>query len=98
MIDSDSYKKTQAILSLKPGAEFTLKGNDLEWLDKVQTQPTDSEIDAEIARLKTISDYQSPRKREYPPFGEQLDMIYHDIDAWKAKIKSIKDKYPKEAS
>ena len=27
--------------------------------------------------------------------GEQLDMIYHDMDSWKAKIKAVKDKYPK---
>ena len=95
MIDSDSYKKAEAINSLVPGADFTLRGlDDLEWNDS-RTKPTDSEITAEIARLKTVSDYQSPRKREYPTFAEQLDMIYHDIDAWKAKIKTIKDKYPK---
>ena len=96
MIDSDSYRKTQAILSLKPGAEFTLRDDTLEWLDKVQTQPTDSEINAEIDRLRTISDYQSPRKEEYPSIADQLDLIYHSgIDAWKAKIKETKDKYPK---
>ena len=27
--------------------------------------------------------------------GEQLDMIYHDMDKWKTRIKSIKDKFPK---
>ena len=97
MIDSDSYRKAQAINSLVPGADFTLRGlDDLEWND-ARTKPTDSEITAEIARLKTLSDYQTPRKREYPPFAEQLDMIYHDIDAWKAKIKTIKDKYPKRS-
>ena len=26
---------------------------------------------------------------------EQLDMIYHDIDAWKSKVLAIKNKYPK---
>ena len=95
MIDSDSYRKAKAINSLVPGAAFTLSGlDDLEWNDS-KAKPTESEITAEIARLKTLSDYQTPRKREYPPFGEQLDMIYHDIDAWKAKIKETKDKYPK---
>ena len=95
MIDSDSYRKAQAINSLVPGADFTLRGlDDLDWNDSRRC-PTNSEITAEIARLKTLSDYQTPRKREYPRITEQLDMIYHDIDAWKAKIKSIKDKYPK---
>ena len=96
MIESDTFKKSRAILSLKPGAEFNLRGDTLEWLDKVQTQPTDSEITAEIERLKNLDDYQTPRKKEYPSIEDQLDLIYHSgIDAWKAKIKETKDKYPK---
>jgi hypothetical protein len=44
----------------------------------------------------TTSDYKDLRIAEYPSFGEQLDKIYHSgIDAWKADIKVIKDKYPK---
>ena len=31
----------------------------------------------------------------YDTIPEQLDQIYHDIDGWKAKIKAVKDKYPK---
>jgi len=41
--------------------------------------------------------YQENRVSEYPPIGDQLDDIYHNgITAWKATIKVIKDKYPKE--
>jgi hypothetical protein len=40
--------------------------------------------------------YKYQRKAEYPSWNEQLDNIYHNgIDAWKADIKVIKDKYPK---
>ena len=40
--------------------------------------------------------YTDARKAEYPPLEEQLDKIYHSgVDAWKADIKAIKDKYPK---
>ncbi len=39
--------------------------------------------------------YQVNRRNEYPDIGEQLDMIFHDIDGWKAKIQAIKDKHPK---
>ena len=39
--------------------------------------------------------YKDDRKMAYDPIPEQLDQIYHDIDDWKAKIKSVKDKYPK---
>ena len=43
-----------------------------------------------------VVSYTDARKAEYPPLEEQLDKIYHSgIDAWKADIKSIKDKYPK---
>ena len=41
--------------------------------------------------------YQEKRKLEYPDWGDQLDKIYHSgVDAWKADIKTIKDKYPKQ--
>ena len=54
------------------------------------------------AARKTIDDayaaveYQRKRKEEYPSWEDQLDKIYHSgVDAWKADIKAIKDKYPK---
>lgn len=41
-------------------------------------------------------EYQRQRAVEYPSWEDQLDKIYHSgIDAWKADIKVIKDKYPK---
>jgi hypothetical protein len=49
-------------------------------------------LDAEAAATK----YQRDRANEYPSVVDQLDLIYHSgIDAWKAKIKETKDKYPK---
>ena len=36
------------------------------------------------------------RRSAYGNIGDQLDEIYKDIDAWKARIKSIKDANPKE--
>ena len=43
-----------------------------------------------------VTTYTEARAAEYPPIVDQLDKIYHDgIDAWKAEIKVIKDKYPK---
>ena len=41
-------------------------------------------------------DYARKRQAEYPSVVDQLDDIYHNgIDAWKATIKTTKDKYPK---
>ena len=43
-----------------------------------------------------VTTYTEARKAEYPPIVDQLDKIYHSgINAWKADIKVIKDKYPK---
>tara|TARA_R110002020_G_scaffold220812_1_gene428815 strand:- start:47 stop:379 length:333 start_codon:yes stop_codon:yes gene_type:complete len=40
--------------------------------------------------------YKSKRRAEYPSIVDQLDDIYNNgIDAWKATIKTTKDKYPK---
>ena len=50
----------------------------------------------EGADIQTEIPYADARVAEYPPIKDQLDKIYHGgIDAWKADIKVIKDKYPK---
>ena len=47
--------KTDAILSLKPGASFSVYGNDrIEWNSQDITQPTDDEINAEVTRLQGL--------------------------------------------
>jgi len=46
--------KVAALQALKPSAQWVLRGDELEWLDTVQTQPTDSEITAEITRLESF--------------------------------------------
>ena len=43
-----------------------------------------------------VTTYTEARREEYPSIEDQLDKIYHSgINAWKAEIKVIKDKYPK---
>ena len=50
----------------------------------------------EGANIQTQVSYVGARVAEYPPIEDQLDKIYHSgINAWKADIKAIKDKYPK---
>jgi len=61
-------------------------------------EPTDAQLSAqESAANKEEANNQvrSTRKAAYGNIGEQLDEIYKDIDAWKARIKSIKDNNPK---
>ena len=88
-------------MSLKPNKQFNWVGDEysgLTWLDSGKA-PTEAEIDAEVTRLQTEynnKEYQRKRANEYPSVVDQLDLIYHSgIDAWKAKIKETKDKYPK---
>ena len=65
------------------------------------SKPTEKECTDGLAALQAAWDlendsYKSQRKAEYPKFEDQFDQIYNEgIDAWKATIKTIKDKYPK---
>jgi FlaG/FlaF family flagellin (archaellin) len=53
--------------------------------------------DAATAQATLEATYGWKRANEYPSIADQLDDIYHNgIDAWKATIKTTKDKYPKE--
>ena len=91
--------KADAIQSLRPAAQWVLRGETLEWLDTEQAQPTKAEITAEVARLQAEYDnneYQRQRAQAYPSMADQLDLIYHEgIDAWKAQIAAVKQTYPK---
>ena len=95
-----------ALQSLKPNAEWVLRGDELEWLDSKQTEPTQSQIDAEVTRLQGVYDgnaYQRTRATAYAEVKEQLDQLYHDMTAgkldatgeWHKAIKAVKDANPK---
>ena len=61
-------------------------------------QPTDAQLSAQESAADTEeanAQVRSTRRSAYGDIGEQLDEIYKDIDAWKARIKSIKDANPK---
>jgi hypothetical protein len=96
--------KTDALLSLRPGAEWALHGDELEWHDTKQTQPTEAEIEAEVQRLQIAYDaaaYQRSRAAAYPSIQEQLDMQYWDsvngTTTWADAIAAVKAAHPKGA-
>jgi hypothetical protein len=63
------------------------------------SKPTDSQLNALATNAtKELNNavIRNTRKKAYGDIGEQLDEIYKDIDAWKARIKKIKDDNPKE--
>ena len=64
-----------------------------EFVDDIYMNGTEIVEGADYVGVTT---YAESRAAEYPPIVDQLDKIYHSgIDAWKADIKVIKDKYPK---
>lgn len=89
----------QALQNIRPGAQWVLRGEEIEWLDAVQSRPSDMEIAAEVARLETEyikNEYQRERAKAYPSFADQFDLLYHGgLDAWKAAIDAVKTRYPK---
>ena len=69
-----------------------------EWNIAGLAQPTDSDLAAHDAAgdiTETNNGVRSTRKAAYGDIGDQLDEIYKDIDAWKVRIKAIKDANPK---
>ena len=61
-------------------------------------QPTDEQLASyETAANTAESNAQvdAARREAYGSWGDQLDEIYHDIDAWKTRIQGIKDNNPK---
>ena len=62
-------------------------------------KPTDEQLATYESSAQTEENnnvIRHTRRTAYGDIGEQLDEIYKDIDAWKARIQSIKDANPKE--
>jgi len=73
-----------AIVTIRGDEAFDASGNLVQY-DKTVVQ---AYIDANA--------YKAKRAAEYPAIVDQLDLLYHGgMDAWKAAIQTVKDKYPK---
>ena len=65
------------------------------------SKPSEADCTAGLKALQDAWDlendsYKSKRRAEYPSIADQLDDMYNNgFDAWKATIKTTKDKYPK---
>ena len=70
-------------------------------VDGVRIELTVEENDALIAaQAAEKAEYDSnawlrSRLAEYGSWNDQLDEMFHDFDAWKARIQAVKNKYPK---
>ena len=101
---------SEALISLKPGAQWSLNGdeyNGLIWNEPPvweggQKKPTKTEVEAEVARLQKEwedTEYQRLRAKEYPDVKEYLDgLVKGDTEQMQAYIDAclaVKAKYPK---
>ena len=61
-------------------------------------QPTDAQLASYETAANTAeanAQVDATRRSQYGSWGDQLDEIYHDIEAWKTRIQGIKDNNPK---
>ena len=93
--------KVAALQSLKPAAQWVLRGDDLEWMDEVQTEPTALQISNEVTRLQAVYDgqaYARARKAKYDLLNQD-EMRYDDVKnsttTWVDAIDAIKAAHPK---
>jgi hypothetical protein len=95
--------KANALSSLRPGAQWVLRGDDLEWLDQNQTQPSDAEIDAEVARLTALEPARIATENRRAAYIAEADPLFFKaqrgeatMEEWQAKVAEIKARFPKE--
>ena len=91
---------SDALMSLRPGAQWVAVDGVVTWHDTEQTQPSDAEVQAEVTRLQEeydAQDYARKRAMEYPSIDELVVALYdtEDKGAIDEKRAAIKAKYPK---
>ena len=62
-------------------------------------RPTDEQLASYETAANTAeanAQVDAARRQAYGSWNEQLDEIYHNIDAWKSRIQAIKDNNPKQ--
>ena len=61
-------------------------------------QPTDEQLASYETAANTAeanAKVDATRRNQYGSWNDQLDEIFHDIDAWKTRIQGVKDNNPK---
>ena len=99
------YAKSQGISNIDFTQDVKLQNNNdgkgsyiKEWNLSI-SQPTAEQLATYESSATTEENNNiiiETRRNAYGNIGDQLDEIYKDIDAWKARIKLIKDANPKE--
>ena len=93
------YTITEALISLKPEAEWAVRGgnySDIEWLDKTETMPTEDEINAKIAELETAEPARQVREIRDKLLAESdwtqnRDVVLLNDITWKRYRQDLRD-------
>jgi len=74
-----------SVVTIRGDVAYDADGNEVAY-DKAAVQ---AYVDANA--------YKDLRAKAYPSYADQFDTIFHEgIDAWKAQIQAVKDRFPKE--
>ena len=91
------YDIPHALQSLKPGAQWVLRGDDysgLEWLDSGQTKPTETEVTNKITALDAAEPMrllrlERDRRIKLTDWRASSDLTL--ADAWKTYRQALRD-------
>ena len=91
------YDIVHALQSLKPGAQWTLRGIDysgLEWLDISHTKPTETEVNSKISSLDSaeamrLLRIERDRRIKLTDWRASSDLTLSD--AWKTYRQALRD-------
>ena len=88
---------SDAIIELKPGADYIVRGEDysgIEWLDSSQTKPTETEISNKISELDSVEAMRLLRLERNARIAETDWRASSDLtisDAWKTYRQALRD-------
>ena len=91
------YTISDAILQLKPGADYIIRGDvysGIEWLDSSQTKPTETEINNKISELDAAEAMRLLRLERNARIAETDWRASSDLtisDAWKTYRQALRD-------
>ena len=95
--------KINALQSLRPGAQWSMSNDVIIWHDTEQGQPTDAEIEAELARLTALEPARIATENRRAAYAAESDPLFYKaqrgeatMEEWQAKVAEIKSRYPKE--
>ena len=93
------YTIIEALISLKPEAEWAVRGgnySDIEWLDKTETMPTEDEINAKISELEVAEPARQVREIRDRLLAEadwtqNRDVVLLNDTTWKQYRQDLRD-------